>query len=152
MPTQEQADNIWYVMFALGHPALRSYQQFNKKLPHDPRCKLCSAPFAGLGALLMRFQRRERSSKNPLYCSRCDTFLRGNPGGAEVEMSLLFVDVRGSTQLAERMNPTEFSRLMNRFYGAATDSLFRTDGFVDKFVGDQVIGLYPPGFSGPEHA
>ena len=74
------------------------------------------------------------------------------PGGAEVELSLLFVDVRGSTSLAERMSPIEFSRLLNRFYKAATNVLIKTDAFIDKFVGDEVIGLYLPLFTGPHHA
>ena len=74
------------------------------------------------------------------------------PGGAEVELSMLFVDVRGSTSLAEQMSPVEFSRLLNRFYKAATDVLVKTDAFIDKFVGDEVIGLYLPLFAGPHHA
>ena len=67
-------------------------------------------------------------------------------------MSMLFVDVRGSTTLAEQMSPTEFSALINSFYALTTSILFQTDGFVIDLVGDEVVGLYPPGFSGPEHA
>ncbi len=74
------------------------------------------------------------------------------PGGAEVELSMLFVDARGSTSLAERMSPAEFSRLLNRFYKAATNVLIKTDAFIDKLVGDEVIGLYLPLFTGPQHA
>ena len=40
--------------------------------------------------------------------------------GAEVEMSMLFADIRGSTALSETMKPVEFSRLINRFYTEAT--------------------------------
>lgn len=65
---------------------------------------------------------------------------------------MLFVDVRGSTRLAEGMPDITFSRLMNRFYKAATDVLTGTDAFIDKFVGDQVIGLYFPLFAGKDHA
>ncbi len=65
---------------------------------------------------------------------------------------MLFVDVRGSTNLAERMSATEFSQLMNRFYTVATKALVKTDAFIDKFVGDEVIGLYFPLFTGPNHA
>lgn len=74
------------------------------------------------------------------------------PGGAEVELSMLFVDVRGSTGLAERMTAKEFSWLMNRFYKAATKVLIKTDAFIDKLVGDEVVGLYLPLFTGPNHA
>ncbi|MGH7570658.1 MAG: adenylate/guanylate cyclase domain-containing protein [Gemmatimonadota bacterium] len=65
---------------------------------------------------------------------------------------MLFVDVRGSTHLAEEMTPASFSQLMNRFYQAATDVLIRTDAVIDKLVGDEVIGLYLPLFTGPNHA
>jgi len=65
---------------------------------------------------------------------------------------MLFVDVRGSTSLAERMRASEYSRLMNRFYQAATDVLIRTDAFIDQFVGDEAVGLYFPLFAGPNHA
>ncbi len=65
---------------------------------------------------------------------------------------MLFVDARGSTTLAEQMSATEFSRLMNRFYTAATEVLIKTDAFIDKLVGDEVIGLYVPLFTGPNHA
>ena len=69
-----------------------------------------------------------------------------------MDLSLLFVDVRGSTNLAERMTATEFSRLMNRFYAVATDALVKTNAFIDKLVGDEVIGIYLPVFTGPNHA
>jgi adenylate cyclase len=69
-----------------------------------------------------------------------------------VDLSLLFVDVRGSTNLAQRMTATEFSRLMNRFYAVATDVLVKTNAFIDKLVGDEVIGIYLPIFTGANHA
>lgn len=79
-------------------------------------------------------------------------FCQKYPGGTEIELSMLFVDVRGSTSLAERMNVSDYSRLMNRFYKAATDVLIRTDAFIDQFVGDEAVGLYIPLFTGPNHA
>jgi adenylate cyclase len=143
---------LWQTMFGTGHPLLLSYQRFNRRLPSPPRCKMCLAPFRGIGSIVMRWQGRTPSNRNPRFCSRCDSFIRTYPGGAEVEMSMLFVDVRGSTTLAEKMSPTQFSALMNSFYGLTTSILFETDGFVIDLVGDEVVGLYPPGFSGPEHA
>jgi len=150
------ADNanaeVWHAIFAVGHPKLQSYQRVNKRLPSPPRCKLCSAPFRGIGGLFMAMTGRRPSNRNPRFCSRCDQFIRAYPGGAEVEMSMMFADVRGSTSLAERVRPQEFGRLMNEFYARATQALIATDGFVIDVVGDEVVGLYPPGFSGPDHA
>ena len=80
------------------------------------------------------------------------SFTEKYPGGAEVELTMLFVDVRGSTTLAEQMRPAQFGRLMGRFYDAATQVLIDTDAFIDKFVGDEVIGLYLPIFTGGAHA
>jgi adenylate cyclase len=79
-------------------------------------------------------------------------FAHKYPGGTEVELSMLFVDVRGSTSMAEKMRAADYSRLMNRFYKAATDVLIKTDAFIDQFVGDEAIGLYFPLFTGSNHA
>jgi adenylate cyclase len=67
-------------------------------------------------------------------------------------MTLLFADVRGSTTLAGQMSASEFTRLMNRFYTATNQVLTKTDAFIDKLVGDEIIGHYIPGFCGPGHA
>lgn len=65
---------------------------------------------------------------------------------------MLFVDVRGSTKVAEGLRAAEFSHLMNQFYKATTGVLIKTNAFIDKFVGDEVIGLYFPLFTGRDHA
>jgi len=72
--------------------------------------------------------KRRPSAKNPNYCDVCETFVRTHPGGAEVEVSVLFADVRGSTALAEQMRPAEFSRLMNRFFDRASRVVIDSDG------------------------
>lgn len=48
---------------------------------------------------------------------------------------MMFVDVRGSTTIAENMGAYAFSCLMNRFYEAAIKVLVRADAFIDKLVG-----------------
>jgi adenylate cyclase len=91
-------------------------------------------------------------SKNAKYCTGCFRALRQSHGGAEVECSLLFADVRGSTSIAERVRPREFNRLMGRFYDTATDVLVRHEAIVDKFVGDEIIGVFIPAMTGGLHA
>jgi adenylate cyclase len=85
-------------------------------------------------------------------CKWCIRAAHKYPGGAEVEISVLFGDVRGSTAIAERMLPEEFSRLMARFYGAAAGVIDEWDGIVDKFLGDGAVALFIPGFAGSDHA
>jgi adenylate cyclase len=98
------------------------------------------------------FYKKKPSKLTPLLCNVCDEFASEHQGGAEVELTLLFVDVRGSTALAEKMSPTDFSKLVNRFYNAATKVMIRTDALIDKIIGDQAAGMYVPGFAGSDHA
>ena len=64
---------------------------------------------------------------------------------------MLFADVRGSTPLAESMSPMEFSKLISRFYSVANEVFVRSDALLNRLIGDQVIGLYVPGFAGANH-
>ena len=81
---------------------------------------------------------KQRSTMNPRYCNLCEIASREFPGGAEVEMSMLFIDIRGSTALSETMSPTEFRKLIDRFYTAATKIIIEEDGLVEKLAGDEV--------------
>jgi adenylate cyclase len=77
--------------------------------------------------------------------------MSANRGGAEIETSFLFADVRGSTSMAERMTATEFRGLLDRFYAIATAAVVEHDGSIEKFVGDEVVALYFPLLSGHRH-
>jgi len=151
-PSPSENEALWRTIFRDGHPQLKSFQKLHRKLPSPPRCKMCFAPFKGIGGLYMRLRGKGPANRNPRYCSACDKFLRSFPGGAEVELSMLFVDLRGSVPLAERMAPAEYSRYLAGFFQSATQAMIDTDGFVIDFRGDCVVGVYPPGFSGPSHA
>lgn len=145
-------EQLWFTIFGVGHPDLKRFQRLHLRLPSAPRCKLCYAPFHGIGGLLMRFRGRAPSNKNPRYCSRCDFFLRRFPGGAEVETTILFLDVRGSSRLAETLSALAFSRAMQRFYAQTFPIINENDGFILDVRGDGLLALFPPGFSGRDHA
>jgi adenylate cyclase len=149
MPTEQTLEEKWYQTLTEGEDIPRNLRHLMALLPSNPRCKLCNAPFKGWGGFLMHLIGRDQSRFNPRYCEPCEVF--DHPGGAEVVLTMLFADVRGSTTLAEQMRALEFSQLMNRFYNTATDVLVKTDAMVDKLIGDEVIGLYIPGMAGPEH-
>ena len=127
-------------------------RRISRAIPSEPRCKLCDHPFGPPGNITGYFGIGRPSRLNRRICNGCIRALEKQPGGAEIELSFLFADVRGSTALAERMPPEEFSRLMARFYGAAATVVDRLNGIVDKFVGDEVVALFIPGFAGADHA
>jgi adenylate cyclase len=146
-------DEMWHQMLTQGNVAIKRWRPLYGRLPSNPRCVQCHRPFGGLGGALLRvLQGVRRSPKNRRFCAGCHAFTSQFPGGAEVVLSMLFVDVRGSTTLAEKMNALEFSRLMNRFYQATIGVLVEANAFIDKLVGDEVTALFIPGWAGPEHA
>jgi adenylate cyclase len=149
MPTEPTPEEEWYKMLTEGEPVPRRIYHLHGLLPSDPRCKLCASPFKGWGGFIMHLMGRDQSRYNPRFCEKCKVF--EHPGGAEITLTMLFADVRGSTTLAEKMNALDFSRLINRFYTIASHVLIKTDAMVDRLMGDEAIGLYIPGFSGPEH-
>jgi adenylate cyclase len=144
------SEEMWGRMLAGDFP--QGLRRMMGLLPSPPRCKLCNAPFRGPGGVLMRAIGRGPSPLNRRLCRFCIRAVHKHPGGAEVEISVLFADVRGSTAIAERMPPQEFSRLMARFYGAAAGAIDEGDGIVDKFLGDGAVALFIPGFAGSDHA
>jgi adenylate cyclase len=149
------ADERWRAILAgdpSGTPGLRRIRGLFKHLPSDPRCKLCYAPYAApFGPLLARLG-FGRWDKNPSLCGSCLRIMERGQGGAEVELSLLFADLRGSTQLAAGMSPTEYGHVLNAFYAIAARAVQRPGGNVDKYLGDGVFALFIPGFAGQDHA
>lgn len=147
-------EKVWRTYLTTGdYERERRLRYIFRMLPGTPRCRICLAPFRGAGGSIVKLVYGKRPSNlNPHLCNACDEFAREHQGGAEIELSLLFVDVRGSTALAEEMSPTQYSQVIHRFYDTASHVLVETDALIDKIIGDQVAGMYVPGFAGPEHA
>lgn len=122
-------------------------------LPSDPRCASCLAPFEGVGSTFVRTVfNKKRSQMNPLVCNTCEDWARRTRAGVEVEMSMLFADIRGSTSLAESMSAAEFKQLIDRFYTETTHVLTHSLAMIDKLAGDEVSGFYLPGYLGKDFA
>ena len=150
---KSEYDQMWHDWFMTDafQVEKRFYRVF-RILPHDPRCRICHAPFHGIGGMLVgALYGRKQSNLNPRFCSVCEDFAKKNPGGAEVEMSMLFADVRGSTALSEQMSSIEFSGLINRFYVGATHAITEEDGLVEKLAGDAVAAFWGAGFAGQDY-
>jgi adenylate cyclase len=149
--TAPETEAIWRGILLGTDPRYRRKYALLKRLPGAPRCYFCSAPFAGLGSPVARLMGRRPWAKNPRYCATCFVLLENQRGGAEIECSLMFADVRGSTVLAESMRPGEFQRLMGRFYDTAARVLYAHDAVLDKFVGDEAVAIFIPALSGDLH-
>ena len=139
----------WQALLVDGYEPLRRAQRVFRRLPSDPRCKLCQNPFGGVGGRVAGWMGRRPSRKNPNLCQAC--FDRLPPGGIELDVGVLFADLRGSTGMGEQTTPTEFADRLNRFYALASEAVIGHDGIVDKLIGDEVMGLFIPGLSGPRY-
>jgi adenylate cyclase len=151
-PPNSGDNAFWYDFLTLGSPNERRNRRIFRLLPHGPRCRLCAAPFAGAAAPVMRMIGKRPADHNPNWCSACFDFITEHHGGAEIELSLLFADIRGSTRMAEGMSPSAYRSILNRFYDVAAQAVIDHDGFVDKFVGDELVATFAPLLSGERHA
>jgi adenylate cyclase len=139
----------WQKILTEGHSSLLTARHVWRHVPSAPRCKICSSPFGGVGGAVVRRIGWAPSGKNPNVCARCCDQMP--PGGAEVDVAVLFADVRGSTTLGEQVGASEFAALLNRFYATATEVILRHDGLIDKLIGDEAMALFIPGVTGPDY-
>jgi adenylate cyclase len=62
--------------------------------------------------------------------------------GQEKEATVIFADIRGFTSFSERTLPGEVVDELNKFFVTATDIILKHNGYVDKFIGDAVLGVF----------
>src|SRR5262249_42995980 len=72
--------------------------------------------------------------------------------GERKQVTVLFADVKGSMDLAERMDPEEWSQIMQRFVQILAAGVERFEGFVDKFTGDGIMALFGAPIAHEDHA
>lgn len=62
--------------------------------------------------------------------------------GTKLDVTMLFADIRGFTSMSERHSPEQMVRTLNAYFEVMVDVLFRNGGTLDKYVGDEIIGLF----------
>jgi adenylate cyclase len=63
-------------------------------------------------------------------------------GGERKELSLLFVDIRNFTHMSEGMEPQDVLRVIDQYLEELTKVVFRWDGTLDKYVGDEIMAFW----------
>jgi adenylate cyclase len=71
--------------------------------------------------------------------------------GEQREVSILFQDIRGFTNLTERLHPTALLRLMNQFFTEVVAAVEAEGGVVKQFTGDGVMALFGAPQARPDH-
>ena len=109
------------------------------------------------------------------FCGDCGTALGGSPArspvretpehlaakirqsksaleGERKQVTVMFADVKGSMQLAEQLDPEEWTSIMQRFFAILSEGVERYEGFVDKFTGDGIMALFGAPIAHEDHA
>jgi class 3 adenylate cyclase len=73
-------------------------------------------------------------------------------GGAVVEVTVLFADLRGFTTFSERSTPGQIVEMLNRYFDVATRAVLAENGTVVQFVGDALMALFNAPARQPDHA
>jgi hypothetical protein len=128
-------------------PELMRYRRIFRHIPSEPRCKMCLSPQGGIGAPIMNVLGYGRYPPNPQLCNSCFRQAQKHPGGAEVEVTALFADIRGSTGLAERMSAVDYSASVDNYVRTVSRAVREPGGLVDKLLGDGVMALFSPASS-----
>jgi adenylate cyclase len=161
MTGQEIANEIWYwYLNGASKTPLPTFVRIQLNamsgvfslLPGKSRCIQCNAPLSGFGAAIVKPFGYGASVLTPRLCNSCEKVIFSTEGGAEVELSLLFADIRGSTAMAEQLGALEYKDFIQRFYKTASRVLIEHNALVNRLVGDQAIGLFVPRFAGANHA
>jgi len=147
-------ENTWRNLLTQGESEReKRHRKIFRMFPAKTKCKWCDLPFDHPASSLIHFVfRKKPSAYNPHFCNICDDFAVKFQGGAEVELSMVFADIRGSTTLAEGMSATEFKNLIDRFYQESTKIFIKTNAMIDKLIGDEVTAFYMPGLAGKDYA
>ena len=78
----------------------------------------------------------------PADASSADGAVRGGLEGSERQVTVVFIDLRGSTTLAEARMPYDVLYILNAFFDEMTKALSATNGHFSQFTGDGLMALY----------
>jgi adenylate cyclase len=128
--------------------------------PIYPSASLALIYVAGLAVSFVRAERDRRYIRNAfnLYLSpdQVAAVVRDPEQlglrGKQREITVMFTDVRGFTQISEQFDPTGLTRFMNRFLTPMTDLIQDHRGTIDKYMGDAIMAFWNAPLDVPQHA
>ena len=73
-------------------------------------------------------------------------------GGERREITLLFTDLKGFTNISEQLGPEQVAQLLNEHFSRATVIIKRHGGTVNRFIGDAIMAIWGAPLSDEKHA
>lgn len=83
--------------------------------------------------------------------------IMANPGmitaaGQKKELTIMFTDIKSFTTYSSTMSPDQIQKMLNEYFGAMVDIVFKYEGTVDKFIGDGLMVFFGDPEPQPDHA
>jgi adenylate cyclase len=75
-----------------------------------------------------------------------------NLGGERREITVMFTDLAGFTDLSETMEVVKLAQVINLYMEAMSDEIVRQDGYLDKYIGDAIMSFWNGLVDQPDHA
>ena len=119
-------------------------------------CKKCGTRITQSATGQSQPLRREAGPKTdapPVARHLADTIRRSRSAlkGERKQVTVLFADVKGSMEIAEQMDPEEWTAIMQRFFKILAEGVERFEGYVDKFTGDGIMALFGAPIAHEDH-
>ncbi len=113
-------------------------------MPAAKFCHACGQPAEAL-------PEREPRSYTPKHLA--DKILQSKSAleGERKQVTVLFADVKGSTELAEGLDPEEWHVILDRFFQILTDGVHRFEGTVNQYTGDGIMALFGAPIAHEDH-
>jgi class 3 adenylate cyclase len=125
---------------------------------------LAALSFAVFLVLLLRYSSRAEKDKRQLrdafqryLAPKIMNLVLSDPkrlalGGERREIAILFSDIRAFTEIAERLAPRQLTAMLQEYFEAMSNEVFREDGVLDKYIGDGVMAFWGAPIEQPDHA
>ncbi len=117
--------------------------------PRSPVCLVCGTALQGVLGGMFSLLGIRRSPRNPNVCTRCDFYI---DEGRVVEISVLFADLTGFTDLTNRLGAERTFAVIDAFLKMATERVVQNEGFIDKYIGDAVMAFFNVPIRHEDHA
>jgi adenylate cyclase len=153
---------VSYAMI-VGYLAVAALSLFYARLIIDIVCPLLVMVFATSSIVTYRYideQKQKfmvRRSFEAYFPPSVVEKVLADPGriascGQKKELTILFSDIKEFTSFSSKLTPTHVQGLLNEYFEAMTEIVFKYEGTVDKFVGDGLMVFFGDPEPQPDHA
>ena len=143
---------VTLVVFTFAMSALASFNNFVPDVFHP--WLAIALTYSGVTAYRFLYEDREKRKVTAIFGQYLkpeivaqlartrrgvDDIMRG---GERRDITLMFVDIRGFTSMSESMAPPDITELVMTYLDHLSGLIFKWDGTVDKYVGDEIMAFW----------